>query len=323
MNGPLVRELTSSFRAAIRDRQRYPKMNTLAERARRGRRILLTGLFLNALLAVIKITAGWLGHADALIADGVESSLDVFSSMMIWLALKYAERPPDETHPYGHGKVESLAGVAGALLLLGAGVAVAMNSLKEILYGSADRDMPAGYTLGILLFVVLVKEMLFRVSHARSQEVKSRAIEADAWHHRSDALTSLSAAAGITICFFGGAAFVSADDWAALFSCVIIAWNGILMLKGSLGELMDEQAPQAVIHKILASARAVNGVVSVEKCRVRKSGLTFIADLHVRVLGDMSVACGHQISHLVKDALMSGGHHLSDVTVHIEPSSEI
>ena len=153
--------------------------------------------------------------------------------------------------------------------------------------------------------------------------MKSRALEADAWHHRSDALTSLSAAAGILVCFIGGAAFVSADDWAALFSCGIIAWNGILMLKGSLGDLMDEQAPRAVIDKILQSARAVEGVVSVEKCRVRKSGLTLIADLHVRVLGDMSVASGHYISHLVKDALMAGGHHLSDVTVHIEPTSEI
>ncbi len=319
----MVRDLTSSLRIGIRDRQRYPKMNTLAERARRGRRVLLVGIFLNALLATIKITAGWLGHADALIADGVESTLDVFSSTMIWLALKYAERPPDETHPYGHGKVESLAGVAGALVLLGAGVAVAMNSLKEILYGAADRPVPAGYTLGILLFVVLVKETLFRVSHARSREVKSRALEADAWHHRSDALTSLSAATGILVCFIGGAAFVSADDWAALFSCGIIAWNGILMLKGSLGELMDEQAPQAVIDKILESAREVEGVESVEKCRVRKSGLTLIADLHVRVLGDMSVASGHYISHLVKDALMAGGHHLSDVTVHIEPTSDI
>ncbi|NBR48463.1 cation transporter [bacterium] len=286
------------------------KLTTLAERALRGRRVLLAGIFLNALLAVIKITAGWFGHADALIADGVESTLDVFSSTMIWLALKYAERPPDETHPYGHGKVESLAGVAGALLLLGAGVAVAMNSLKEIVYGAPDRPVPAGYTLGVLLFVVLVKETLFRVSHARSREVNSRALEADAWHHRSDALTSLSAVVGILVCLFGGAAFVSADDWAALFSCVIIAWNGILMLKG-------------VIAKILESAQSVDGVVSVEKCRVRKSGLTLIADLHVRVLGDISVASGHYISHLVKDALMAGGHHLSDVTVHIEPTKEI
>ena len=298
-------------------------MNTLAERALRGRRVLLAGIFLNALLAVIKITAGWLGHADALVADGVESTLDVFSSVMIWLALKYAERPPDETHPYGHGKVESLAGVAGALLLLGAGVAVAMNSLKEIFHGAADRPAPAAYTLGVLIFVVAVKEVLFRISHARSREVKSRALEADAWHHRSDALTSLSAVVGILVSLLGGSAFVSADDWAALFSCGIIAWNGILMLKGSLGELMDEQAPQAVIDKILECAQAVEGVVSVEKCRVRKSGLSLIADLHVRVLGDMSVASGHYISHLVKDALMAGGYHLSDVTVHIEPTSKI
>ena len=297
-------------------------MSTLAERAARGRQILVAGILLNAVIALIKVTAGWLGHADALIADGLESTLDVFSSTMIWLALKYAERPPDESHPYGHGKIESLAGVAGALVLLVAGCGVAANSLKEIFYGSPDRPIPMPFTLGVLIFVVLVKEILFRISHARSQEVASRALEADAWHHRSDALTSLAAAVGILLALVGGQKLVSADDWAALFSCVIIAMNGVRMLKGSLGELMDEQAPDEVIHKIMEAARAVPGVDSVEKCRVRKSGLTLIADLHVRVDGHETVTAGHIISHQVKDALLLGGFHLSDVTVHIEPAEK-
>jgi cation diffusion facilitator family transporter len=297
-------------------------MSTLAERAAKGGRLLLAGIFINLLLAVVKISAGWMGHSDALVADGIESTLDVLSSLMIWLALMYAARPPDSMHPYGHGKMESLAGAAGALVLLLAGSLVAWNSLREILTGAPDRPAPAAFTLGVLILVVIVKEVLFRTFRDRNREVGSRALESDAWHHRSDALTSLAAAIGILIALVAGPRFVSADDWAALFSCVIIAMNGLAMLRGSLGELLDEQAPGEVIAQIMDRALAVPGVDSVEKCRVRKSGLTLLADLHVRVRGDVSVSSGHRISHLVKDALMEGGHHLSDVTVHIEPSAE-
>jgi cation diffusion facilitator family transporter len=297
-------------------------MSTLAQRAAQGRAILLAGVFINLLLAVVKMTAGWLGHSDALIADGLESTLDVLSSALIWLALKYAARPPDSEHPYGHGKMESLAGVGGALILLAAGAMVALNSLREIIYGAPDRPVPAIFTLGVLVFVVIVKEVLFRITNARNREVESRALESDAWHHRSDALTSLAAAIGILIALIGGPRFVSADDWAALFSCGIIALNGLRMLRGSLGELLDEQAPDETIQKIMTCAQAVPGVKNVEKCRVRKSGLTLLADLHVRVRGDVTVSAGHRISHLVKDALMDGGYHLSDVTVHIEPAEE-
>ncbi|MEI8293636.1 MAG: cation diffusion facilitator family transporter [bacterium] len=297
-------------------------MSSLVQRASRGRSILLAGVIINMLLAAVKMSAGWFGHSDALIADGLESTLDVLSSALIWLALKYAERPPDSEHPYGHGKMESLAGVAGALLLLGAGAMVAVNSLREILYGAGNRPLPAPFTLGVLVFVVIVKETLFRAAIARNREVESLALESDAWHHRSDALTSLAAAIGILLALIGGSRWVSADDWAALFSCVIIALNGVRMFRASLGELLDAQAPAETIQKIIDCAQAVPGVENVEKCRVRKSGLTFLADLHVRVCGDATVSAGHHISHLVKDALMDGGYHLSDVTVHIEPAEE-
>ena len=297
-------------------------MPTLAERAAKGRRVLVVGISINLLLAVVKISVGWFGNADALIADGLESTLDVFSSLMIWVALKIAERPPDSDHPYGHGKIESLAGVGGALLLLVAGSLVAWNSLREIFIGAADRPGPAPFTLVVLILVVVLKEGLFRLSQSRNREVGSRALESDAWHHRSDALSSLAAAVGIFVALVGGSRFVSADDWAVLFSCVIIAVNGLLMLRASLGELLDAQAPEAIIAQIMNTARLVSGVESVEKCRVRKSGLTLLADLHVRVRGDVSVAEGHHISHRVKDALMEQDYHLSDITVHIEPSGE-
>jgi len=295
-------------------------MPTLAERSARGRQILVVGVVVNAVLAMFKLVCGWLGHSDALIADGLESTLDVLSSGMIWGALKYAERPPDSDHPYGHGKMESLAGVGGALLLLAAGVLVATGSLKEIFYGAGDRPLPASFTLVALVVIVMVKESMFRLASRRGHEVASRAVQSDAWHHRSDALTSLAAAIGISLCLIGGRAWVTADDWAALFSCAIIAFNGVRMFKASLGELLDEQAPDEVIARIVAAALAVEGVENIEKCRVRKSGLSLLADIHVRVSGEVTVADGHAIAHRVKDTLRSADLHLIDVSIHIEPA---
>ena len=295
-------------------------MASLAERSARGRQVLVAGVAVNCLLALLKLGAGWIGNSNALVADGLESTLDVLSSAMIWGALKYAERPPDSDHPYGHGKMESLAGAGGALLLLIAGVLVATGSLKEILAGALNRPPPAAFTLAVLVAVVVIKEGLFRLGRRRGREVESSAVQSDAWHHRSDALTSLAAAIGITVCLVGGPAWVSADNWAALFSCAIIAFNGVRMLKASVGELLDEQAPGEVIEGIMAAARAVEGVDNVEKCRVRKSGLSLIADIHVRVQGEVTVTDGHFIAHRVKDALMGGGFNILDVTVHIEPA---
>lgn len=295
-------------------------MSTLAERSARGRQVLVAGVVVNCLLAFLKLGAGWFGNSSALVADGLESTLDVLSSLMIWGALKYAERPPDSDHPYGHGKMESLAGAGGAVLLLVAGVLVATGSLKEILGGAMNRPPPAGFTLVVLILVVAVKEGLFRLADRRGREVESSAVQSDAWHHRSDALTSLAAAIGITIALVGGPAWVSADDWAALFSCSIIAFNGFRMLKASLGELLDEQAPEGIIEGIMNAARSVEGVDNVEKCRVRKSGLSLIADIHVRVHGEVTVTDGHSIAHRVKDTLMAGNYNLLDVTVHIEPA---
>ena len=295
-------------------------MASLAERSARGRQVLVAGVAVNCLLALLKLGAGWIGNSNALVADGLESTLDVLSSAMIWGALKYAERPPDSDHPYGHGKMESLAGAGGALLLLIAGVLVATGSLKEILAGALNRPPPAAFTLAVLVAVVVIKEGLFRLGRRRGREVESSAVQSDAWHHRSDALTSLAAAIGITVCLVGGPAWVSADNWAALFSCAIIAFNGVRMLKASVGELLDEQAPGEVIEGIMAAARAVEGVDNVEKCRVRKSGLSLLADIHVRVQGEVTVTDGHFIAHRVKDALMGGDFNLLDVTVHIEPA---
>lgn len=297
-------------------------MNSLSDRAQRGRQLVLLGVLTNVILACLKIVAGIVGRSHALIADGIESSLDLFSSAVMWGAIKYAERPPDEDHPYGHGRMESLAAAVGALFVIFAGIAVAFTSIREILSGSENPQVPAAFTLVVLALTITVKESLFRVLVAQGKKIGSRAVEADAWHHRSDALTSLAAGIGITIAIVGGPKWATADDWAALFSCTFIIFNGARMLKESSSDMLDEQADPETVETIRQIASEVPGVTSVEKCRVRRSGLIRIADIHVRVPGSMTVHEGHEIAHLVKDRLAASDLRLSDTTVHIEPEEE-
>jgi cation diffusion facilitator family transporter len=299
---------------------------SLESRSQEGGRLVLCGVVANALLAVVKVAAGATGDSNALLADGLESALDVVSSVLIWGALLYAGKPPDAEHPYGHGKLESLAAVVGAIFLLGAGTWVAVHSASNLwgtYFGTAaPRGVPQAWTLAVLVAVIAIKETLFQLLLRAGRRIGSSAMQADAWHHRSDALTSLAALAGITIAVVGGGAWRSADDWAALFSCAIIVRNGFLMLRNGVGEVIDEQVSPELAEEILRLTCAVDGVSSAEKCRVRKSGLTLIADLHVRVSPDLTVRRGHEISHDVKDRLLAAGLNLSDVTVHLEPEEE-
>lgn len=300
-------------------------MNTLESRASEGRRLILIGVLANILLAAVKIAGGLLGRSNALIADGIESSLDILSSGLMWMAVRYAGRPADRDHPYGHGKMESLAAVAGALILMAAGLSLGVHSVREIISlntAASAANLPAPFTLIILLATITTKEWLYRWFSRRGKRLGSLALQADALHHRSDAITSLAALAGISAALIGGPAWAQADDWAALFSCALIVFNGVTMLRGALGEVLDEQASTEITEQILAAVQSVPGVTSVEKCRVRKSGLIRLADLHVRVAGDRTVRDGHRIAHAVKDHLMTQEFQLGDVTVHIEPEAD-
>lgn len=298
-------------------------METISSRAGEGRRLILAGVIVNIILSLAKVLGGTFGHSQALIADGIESSLDILSSAMLWVAMKYAERPADHDHPYGHGKIESLAATVASMLVIGAGLAVAVHSASEIISPHAGAETPAGYTLIILGVTIAAKEFLFRWFSYRGKMIGSTSLQTDAIHHRSDAMTSLAAAIGIIAALAGGPGWAPADDWAALFSCFIIVANGFRMLRGSLGDILDEQASPKTLRMIRKLIHEVPGVTSVEKCRARKSGLSLIADLHVRVRADKSVREGHDIAHRVKDRLMDEKSlRLSDVTVHIEPEED-
>lgn len=290
-------------------------------KAAQGRQVVLVGVLMNLLLSTGKIAGGILGRSNALIADGIESLLDLFSSLLIWGALKYAAKPPDKEHPYGHGKAESLASIIGALVLAVAGAFIAHNSISQLVAAAhgAKVHLPSPWTLLLLIGVILLKECLFQVMARRARRIGSNALLADAWHHRSDAITSIAAFTGISISLIGGPGFEVADDWAALFACVVIFYSSYSMLRLSLGEVMDARVSGDAEETINRITCSVPGVLSAEKCRVRKSGLSYIADLHIRVSGAISVREGHAISHQVKDKLMTSELPLEDVTVHVEP----
>ncbi len=281
-----------------------------------GARIALFGLAINVLLAAAKILAGLVGHAYVLIADGIESALDVGGSIVIWGGLTVAARPPDATHPYGHGKAEPIAAVVVAVGVLTAALGLAIQSLREIFL---PHHAPAPYTLAVLIVAVILKEILYRYVIRFGREMESTAVKTDAWHHRIDAMTSIAAFIGISVALIGGEAWQSADDWAALFACALIGANGYGLLRPALFEIMDTAPRGKIVRSIRRAARSVPGVIEVEKCRARKMGLDFYVDLHVGVDGSISVHEGHEIAHQVKRAIQQSDSRIADVLVHIEP----
>jgi cation diffusion facilitator family transporter len=281
-----------------------------------GLRLSRLALLINTLLAGVKIVAGVVGHSYVLIADGIESTADIFSSVVVWGGLRVAVMPADENHPFGHGKAESVASVIVSLLLLGAALLIAVQSVREIL---TPHQAPVWFTLPVLLVVMVIKETLFRFVFRAGRSLESTALKSDAWHHRSDALTSAAAFVGISIALVGGPGYESADDWAALLACGVIAWNGFRLLRAALDEVMDASVSPDVVAGVRKLAAHVEGVIDIEKCRIRKSGLHLALDIHVVVDGDLSVRRGHDIAHQVKDRLLQSQHRINDVTVHVEP----
>lgn len=290
------------------------------KRLDRGIKSTLAGIMINVALAMVKGVAGVIGNSYALIADAVESTLDIFSSAAVLGGIKIAAIPPDDNHPYGHGKAEPLAAMVVAFVLIAAAIALALGSFIEIFTGS--HRAPALFTLYVLVIVVVVKEILFRWIVHVGKETSSTAIQADAWHHRSDAITSLAAFVGITIALIGGKGYESADDWAALFAAGIILYNAYRLLRPALDEIMDASPSPELEQSVRKIAITVDGVSGLDKCFIRKMGYSYYVDLHVIVDGNVSVRRGHEIAHWVKDKIKDKISVVADVFIHVEPSKE-
>ena len=284
-----------------------------------GIRASLRAVMISLALSAVKVISGVVGHSYALIADGVESILDVVSGAIVAGSLKIAAQPPDEKYPFGYGKVEPAAALIISTALLATAVGIAIQSVREIY---TPHHAPAPFTLIVLVGVVVIKELLFRFLKRTGDTIDSSAMRTDAWHHRSDSLTSAAAFIGISIALAGGEGYEPADDWAALFAACVIFVNGAVLLRKAWREIMDASLPDRVVEEVREIAGKVDGVTGIDMCRVRKSGLGLWVDIHVEVRGDMSVRDGHRIAHLVKDALLDSGHNVMDVVVHIEPARD-
>lgn len=295
----------------------HPAYIEVTRRANQGAALVLRGVLLNLMLAMVKLAGGVFGHTYALIADAMESLIDVVTSLLVWVGFQVAKRPPDAEHPYGHGKAESLAALFVAGVMLAAAAWIAHHALREI---QSPQVGPKAFTLPLLVGVVLVKLWFSRRLERQALASSSTSLAAESSHHGADALTSAAAFVGISIALIGGEGYESADDWAALAACAVIAGNGIKVALRALSEIMDSTTNVAIETTVRALAAEVAGVAAVEKCRVRKSGLSYLVDIHVIVQGDITVRAGHDIAHLVKDELMHSEHAITDVLVHIEPT---
>ena len=271
----------------------------------------------NFFLALLKGLAGFFGNSYALIADSIESTGDVFSSLLVLFGLKYASKPADSDHPYGHGRIEPLVTflVVGFLI-----ISASIIAYESILNINTPHNLPKSWTLIVLGAIIVWKEISFRLIIRKSKQIHSSSLKADAWHHRSDAITSIAAFVGISIALIFGKGYETADDWAALFASGFILYNSYLIFRPALGEIMDEHLYDDLVQEIRTASLTVDGILGTEKCFIRKAGLKYHVDLHAIVNANISVKEGHHLAHQLKDALHLQLPQLGNILIHIEPN---
>jgi cation diffusion facilitator family transporter len=284
--------------------------------AHRGIRSAQFGILANTTLALTKLVAGLLGNSYALVADAVESTADIFSSLIVWGGLRISVRDPSEHYPFGYGKAEPLAATVVSAMLMGASLGIAIEAITEI---RTPHHAPAPWTLAVLVLVVVTKTVLSRRVSAVASDIGSTAVSADAWHHMSDAVTSAAAFVGISIALLGGPGWEAADDWAALAAAGVILLNGAGILRPALEELMDRTPGADVVDGVRQIASGVTGVRAIEKLAVRKSGMVYRATIHVQADATLSLRDAHVLGGKVRSAIRAALPNVQDVLVHMEP----
>ena len=289
------------------------------KKLRKGFRSTIIGIATNTILATIKISVGVIGGSFALVADGIESTMDIFSSLIVFNGLRIAIQPPDEKHPYGHGKAEPIAAGLVSIALLIASVFIFSEAVYNLFN---EKSAPEVYTLYVLVIVVITKIILFKYVIKVGDEIQSIVVKSDAKHHLADMMTSGAAFIGISIALIGGKGYENADDWAAMFAGLVIFYNSINLLKPALSELMDSAPEGELENHVKSTALAVEGVVGLDKCKIRKMGFDYFVDLDIIVDGNISVRKGHVIAHKVKSKLMTEISGIANALIHVEPNDE-
>lgn len=291
----------------------------MKEKHHTAKKTAIISIFSNCGLAIAKGFTGIIGHSDALIADAIESTADIFASILVLFGLTYSTKPADDNHPYGHGKAEALTTFAVVGFLLVSATIIAVESIRHL---NEPQEKPEQFTLYVLGVIILIKEISFQFVRKKGIETNSSSLQADAWHHRSDAISSVLAFVGISLTLLFGKGFEKADDWAALLASGFIVYNAYKIFRPALGEIMDEHNHHELIDDLRKFSLEVSGVIDTEKCYVRKAGMVYIVDLHIEVNGMLSVKDGHKIAHDLKDHLMQKMPSIADVHIHVEPSSK-
>ena len=288
----------------------------MANQKRTAIRTIHKSIASNFIIFLVKLLSGIFGHSYALIADAIESLSDVVSSILVLFGLRYAHKPADKNHPYGHGKAEPLFTIIVVIFLIVSALIIIVQSIENI---KTPHQLPSKFTLLVLAVIIISKELLFQYIYKKGNLIESSSLKADAWHHRADAITSVTAFIGISLALFMGPGYEAADDYAALFAALLILYNAFKLLKPALSELMDENLYQELQESVSHEALTVDQALEVEKCHIRKHGIYYYLDIHLIVPGELSVRQGHEVSHLVKDAIQEKFPNIAEIMIHIEP----
>ncbi len=282
---------------------------------RRARHIAILGMVVSGVLAVMKILLGLKGHSAAVVADGFESSADVFASGLVLIGLILAERPADENHPYGHGRVETLTGLLLGFFLFCAGALIARHGLVD----AADALPPAWWAVLPLILSILAKGGLVVVKYRHSREIGSTSLRADAANDAIDMLSGAVALAALSLTLWKPVKFARADHFGAFaVGLIVIATSIRVMLESSL-HLMDTMPDDEDMLRVRQVALAVPDVKGVEKCFARKTGLRYHVDLHLEVDPEITVRESHDIAGRVRERIRDEIAWVADVLVHVEP----
>lgn len=280
----------------------------------------MVSLVSNVVMACLKILVGVAGASYALIADGIESVADCVSSLIVWNGLRVGSRAADQDHPYGHGKAEAIATLMAGIGLILSGGFIAYQAIREI---TSIQQAPAGFTVPALITIIAIKELLFHFLKRQAKRHDSHALLAEAWHHRSDSLTSICVLIGLCLAVFLGPEFAIADDVAALLVTLLIFRNGWLIMSPAIDELMDRNILGDQFSEIHRRITATPGVQAVETLWIRRSGRRYHVDVHLEVDPAITVREGHEIAHRVKDRLLSMKQFdIENVGTHVEPASD-
>lgn len=279
------------------------------------------GIIVNIILTIIKAVGGWLSGSRALIADAAHSASDIASSVVILFAVKIADKPPDDEHPYGHGKAENIASIIVALLLIIVGFEISMSSVKIFLGGKPAA--PTTLALYVLVISIILKEILFHYKYRVGKKYESAALIADAWHHRSDSLSSLAALGGVGLAIIGERfnipILIYGDALAGIVVSIIVIKVGYDLAKASANVVLEQVLPKKEVKKYFKTVLKVDGVKRVDELLARTHGRYVIIDLKISVDPNITVKQGHDIARTTKDTLIAQHKEVENVFVHINP----